>query len=158
MLFRSKKIFEAKQEVISFIGVLEHIINLDEIFDAIKENKNIHYIYFSVPMFSYSIMFESVFDSVFNRNLGGAHTHLFSNGSIEYLCKKYSWEIVSQWRFGTDIPDLIRSISVLMDKNGNSMLSDFFKKKAISVMDDLQLVIDKSGLCSEIHILVKKTV
>ena len=56
---------------ISFIGVLEHLSNLNEVIRAINENDNIKYIYFSVPMFSYSVILESIHPEVFNRQLGG---------------------------------------------------------------------------------------
>ena len=60
----------ARVNVISFIGVLEHITNLDDILDAVKKNKNVQYIYFSVPMFSMSCIFEAVHQHCYNRHAG----------------------------------------------------------------------------------------
>lgn len=67
----AKYILEAKEQVISFIGVLEHVVDLDGILEALSKNENIKYIYFSVPMFSYSVMWEATHPNVFNRLLGG---------------------------------------------------------------------------------------
>lgn len=149
-------ILESKEDVVSFIGVLEHVVNLDEILDSLSKNKNVKYIYFSVPMFSYSVMWEATHPNVFNRLLGGAHTHIFSNESIKYLCKLYGWEIMGEWRFGTDIADLLRTITVTLKNSGNVYLSEIFEEKSNTILDDIQLLIDKSDFCSEIHLLVRK--
>ena len=56
----SERIRCADEQVVSFIGVLEHIVDLQEVLQALAENTSIKYIFFSVPMFSYSAIFESV--------------------------------------------------------------------------------------------------
>jgi len=63
---------------ISLIGVLEHLVNLKEFLNAIKLNKKIQYIFLCVPMFSLSSIVENNFPDIFNRHLGGGHTHLFT--------------------------------------------------------------------------------
>ena len=144
-------------DVVSFIGVFEHIINLNEILNSIQQNNNIKYVFFSVPMFSYSVILESLFPAVFNRLLGGAHTHIFTDKSLEYLYKKLDWNVIGEWRFGTDIMDVMRTVVVQLEKDGNKYLASLFSEKISDVIDDIQLVIDKSRFCSEIHVLAKKT-
>lgn len=64
-------IVESDADVVSFIGVLEHIIDLHEVLSSVNKNPNIRYIYFSVPLMSYSVVFEAAEEDVYNRLLGG---------------------------------------------------------------------------------------
>lgn len=146
----------AEESIISFIGVLEHMRNLDEILCEISRNNNIRYIYFSVPMLSYSVMWEATHDTVFNLTLGGSHTHIFSNSSLEYLYKQYGWKILGEWFFGTDAADLFRSIMVIMQNSGNTYLAELFRQQYNKILDDIQIIMDKNHFCSEVHVLVKK--
>ena len=69
---------QTDREAIVAIGVLEHIFNMQEILRAICGNINIKYFYFSVPLFSFSVFLEMVFQGGFNRQLGGgAHTSFY---------------------------------------------------------------------------------
>lgn len=151
-------IVESDADVISFIGVLEHIINLHNVLQSINRNPNIRYIYFSVPLMSYSVVFEAMEEDVYNRLLGGsgAHTHLFSDDSIKYLCDMYDWSIVGQWKFGTDMADMLRMVMVKLGQKGQEELSLLFEENFKKIMDELQLVIDKNGLPSEIHVVAEK--
>lgn len=151
-------ILESDADVISFIGVLEHITNLHNVLQSINKNPNIKYIYFSVPLMSYSVVLEAMEEDVYNRLLGGsgAHTHLFSDESIKYLCDLYSWSIVGQWKFGTDMADLLRMIMVKLGKKREEELSLLFEESFIKIMDELQVVIDRNGLPSEIHVVAEK--
>lgn len=147
----------AKADVISFIGVLEHVINFSDVIDAINNNDNIKYIYFSVPMFSYAIFLEALNPNVFNRNLGGAHTHIFTEESLEYLYRENKWDVLGEWRFGTDSADIMRTIVVNLEKDDNMFLAEIFRTKYESILDDIQLIFDLNKFCSEIHVLVKKS-
>ncbi len=147
---------KSEVNVISFIGVLEHIVNLKEVICSVNENRNIKYIYFSVPMFSFSVYIEAIFDKVYNRLLGGAHTHIFSNESIKYLMNDVKWQEIGEWRFGTDMADLYRTMMVSLFNNGNKGLGKKFDDNFRKIIDDLQAVVDKNNLCSEIHIVCKK--
>ncbi|SEA83391.1 Methyltransferase domain-containing protein [Oribacterium sp. KHPX15] len=150
------KICESDAEVISFIGVLEHIVNLNQVLNVVKENQKISYIYFSVPMFSYSVFWEAISNDVFNRLLGGSHTHIFTNSSLEYLYRQNGWKKIAEWRFGTDIPDLQRIIQVKMMENGNEYLANLFYEKLSDVIDKIQLIFDQQEFSSETHVLVEK--
>ena len=152
----SSIIASTESNVISFIGVLEHIINLDETIATIRENKNIKYIYFSVPMFSMSCVFEAAHQNCYNRHAGGTHTHLFSDSSIAYMLDEMGFEAHKSWKFGSDIMDLYRMLSVCLDSNGNGALKDYFAPKFKAMIDDLQLVIDKNEFASEIHMLARR--
>ena len=144
------------KNVISAIGVLEHIINLDEILDSIQENRNIRYLFLSVPMFSFSAVFEASHQTCYNRHLGGTHTHLFSDDSLKYMADRMGFEPCAVWKFGSDVMDLYRFICVTLEQNGNPRLKDYFSEKFLPLIDDLQFVVDKSEFASEIHMLLKR--
>ena len=142
--------------VISAIGVLEHLIHLRENLDAIRDNENIKYLYASVPMFSFSCAFETAFQDCYNRHMGGTHTHLFTNESIQVMAESIGFEVAYEWRFGSDINDLYRFISVSMRKNGNEEFADMFAEKFTPLMDKLQLVLDESEFSSELHFVLRR--
>ncbi len=142
--------------VVTFIGVLEHIINLDEILNAVKENGNIRYIYFSVPMFSMSCVFEAAHQNCYNRHAGGTHTHLFQNSSIQYMAEQIGFTELAAWRFGSDIMDLHRMLCVCLEQNGNAKLKDYYSEKLLPMLDELQLTLDRHEFSSETHVILKR--
>lgn len=147
---------KSNSEVISFIMVLEHVQNPNEIFEAIKSNKNIKYIFIAVPMYSPSVLFQLSFEDVFERILYGGHTHLYSNSSINFICEKYNFEKKAEWRFGADFFDLYRSLKVKLAKNSKldqSLIE--FDNMFSPLIDKLQMVIDQNELSSETHLLLK---
>ena len=95
---------------ITLMGVLEHISQLSKFMKTLKNNKKIKIIYLVVPLFSLTAVIESVFPKIFNRHLGGSHTHLFTENSLKYLFKKNGFHPHSEWWFGQDFNDLARSI------------------------------------------------
>jgi len=154
----AKEISGTNCQVISFIGVLEHVVNLQEVLSALKNNLSIKYIYFSVPKFSLSCILEIVFPEVFPRLIGGGggHTHLFTDESIEWICNTYHFDLIAKWQFGTDIMDLYRSLSVMLQKESASdeLLANI-SKLFLEQTDALQLVVDKTNLASEVHVVLK---
>jgi len=146
------------REVLIFINVLEHITNLNEVLDSIKANRKIKYIFFSVPLLSLTCAFEVIFSQVYPRHIGGGggHTHLFSEKSLAYIFDKYDFKRISTWEFGTDIMDLYRSIVVTLETKGChqefiTKISTLFQEQS----DAIQLIIDKSGMASDTHIVAQ---
>lgn len=146
----------ADVNIATFIGVMEHITNLDEILDALMKNKRIEYIYFSVPMFSMSCIFEAAHQNCYNRHAGGTHTHLFTERSLKYMAEKIGFREYATWKFGSDMMDLYRMICVSLDQNGNSGLRELFGKKFLPMLDEMQGVIDRHEEASEIHMIIKR--
>ena len=93
------------------IGVLEHLQELRNILSALTCNSKIKYFYTLVPLFSMSTFLEIVSPNVFHRQAHYAHTHLFTESSIEWICKEFGFDLISEWWFGLDINDLFRNIS-----------------------------------------------
>jgi SAM-dependent methyltransferase len=150
------EIINSKEEVISAIGVIEHLREPDKFFDAFRKS-DAKYLYYSVPMFSLSVILENVFPSVFPRHLSGGHTHLFTEKSIEKMHEIIGASPMSEWRFGTDIMDLYRASKIMILKSGGSeFFSSLFDDSFAPLIDNLQAVLDESHFCSEIHALIKK--
>lgn len=140
---------------ITMIGVLEHLVDIPNFMKNVKKNKSIKYIYLCVPMFSLSCLIENSFLNIFNRHLGGGHTHLFTEKSLSNLMKNYNFTEIASWWFGTDIPDLYRSLLVNSHKNKSKGLKDILEKIKL-LIDDLQLVLDKKKLSSQVHMVLKR--
>ena len=150
------KIKTIDADTVSMIGVLEHVQNPREILAAISANKRIKYFYISVPLFSISVFFEMIFPDVMNRQLSGAHTHLYTETSLQYMAKEFNLDIAASWWFGTDMVDLYRSIGVSLENNNNTKrMEPIWKELFSSVMDDLQLSLDKKHMSSEVHMVLK---
>lgn len=142
----------------SYIGVLEHVKSPTNAINAFCSSGST-YLYFSVPLFSLSAIIENCFSNIFPRQLSSDHTHLFTHKSIAHLMQSHGLNIIASWHFGTDILDLRRSImhTVAQNESSQSILdligSEIFGS---NIIDDLQLILDKSKLSSEVHIIAKK--
>ena len=144
-------------EIISMIGVLEHVQEPRLILDEINNNKNIKYIYLSVPVFGLSVYLEMLFPDMMHRQLSRDHTHLYTKESIEWFVKNLNMKIISTWWFGQEMLDLFRFGSLTLSKNTNiSNMSEKWRKIFLPLIDHLQLEIDKEYLSSEVHVLIKK--
>ena len=147
---------QIKVDVVTMIGVLEHVQEPREILKAFKKNKSIKYLYILVLLFSPSIMIEAVFQNVYPRVLGGGHTHLFTENSIDWLCNEFQMKRISEWWFGTDIMDIYRSVMVELESNKKTAsLSNYWKEMIVQSMDDAQLALDRKKMCSEVHMLLE---
>ncbi len=143
-------------DIVSAIGVIEHLREPNKLFEAFR-NGNAGYLYYSVPMFSLSVIVENVFSRVFPRQLSADHTHLFTEKSLRKMNLLAGVRPVAEWRFGTDIMDLYRSIMITIRENGGSKtLMEYFGNGFGNKIDDLQSELDKNHFCSEIHCLTKR--
>jgi len=152
----TNKVLQAtKSNVVSMIGVLEHLQDPRGALKAIKENDHIEYLYLSLPLLSLSVFLEILSPEVFHGQLHGGHTHLYTRESIDYFCKEFKFRNIGEWIFGTDIIDLFRHINVKLDQVGASKaVKLFFENYFSPSIDNLQLELDKSFFSSEIHILL----
>lgn len=144
-------------EIVSMIGVLEHLQEPRSILKAIKSNKNIHYLLISVPLFSLCVMLEMVFSDISERQLSSGHTHLYTESSLNWICKEYGFERVAEWWFGSDMMDLHRGVSIMLgrqDQPSDTIVQEW-SKRFLPVLDALQLQLDQMHLSSEVHMLLK---
>lgn len=150
------EIKNTQSNVISAIGVIEHLREPLKFFDSFKLSKA-EYLFYSVPMFSVSVFFENIFPSIFPRHLSGGHTHLFSEESILEMNKLLDSHSIAEWRFGTDIMDLFRAIKLLIKENKSSeRVERYLDERFMNIIDPLQSVLDMGHFTSELHVIVKK--
>jgi len=143
-------------EVVSMIGVLEHLQNPRDVLGALKNNPKVHYLYLSVPLFSPCVFFEMVFPTIMQRHLTSGHTHLYTEDSLNWMANEYDLSPISAWWFGTDMVDLYRNIEVrIRQQKETKNMADYWSKIMIPLIDSLQISIDKKHLSSEVHMLYK---
>lgn len=141
-------------DLVSMIGVLEHLQKPREFLKAIQDNRRIQYFYISVPLFSPCVFFEMVFPHVFQRQLSAGHTHLFTEESLEWMRREFSLKRIAEWWFGTDFVDLFRSVAVEMERHPQTVTAvEDWSGIFASAIDDLQIALDKRKLSSEVHML-----
>ena len=138
-------------DVLSFIGVFEHLQRLRETLAAVNQNKLASFLYICVPMFSPTVFNEVVFPKVMPRHLTGGHTHLFTRSSLAYMEKEFSLERIGAWWFGTDAMDYFRSVLVSVPQEAAAMWQDMY----LPLVDDLQLAIDKERASSQVHLVYR---
>ncbi len=149
------KIKKTNFSCVSLIGVLEHMIDMSTVMEAIKKNRKIKFLYVLVPMSSFICIVENLFPNIFNRHLGGGHTHLFTEKSLKMFMNKYNFVEHSSWWFGTDIHDLYRSIILDFNKKKFHPLNNI-AYLIKDVIDNMQFQLDKKRLSSEVHMLLKR--
>lgn len=148
---RSVKWFQPN--VVSFIGVLEHLVDMDEVLQICK-NQGVEFIYTSVPTFSLTSLLQGVNEQVFPRHLSGGHTHLFSRDSLLGMFINNSYTVFAEWWFGSDIPDLLRTIAISYEDKSYK-LDNFLDLALRAQLDSLQKVLDESTFSSEVHAVAK---
>jgi hypothetical protein len=143
-------------DIVSAIRVIEHLREPHEFFKAFAGSRA-SYLYYSVPMFSFSVILENIFKDVFPRQLSGGHTHLFTEESVSRMNSLIGVRPVAEWRFGTDVTDLYRSVLTSLRKNQvSSQLIERLERGFTTKTDDLQAVLDRNHFCSEIHCVTAK--
>jgi 2-polyprenyl-3-methyl-5-hydroxy-6-metoxy-1,4-benzoquinol methylase len=143
-------------QVVSLIGVLEHLQEPRELLTELVKNSNVQYLFFSLPLFSLCVFFEMVFPEVVPRHLVAGHTHLYTKSSIDFFCAEFGLEKVAEWWFGADMFDLYRNITVMLSRfPENKGMVGRWDRLFRPQIDGLQLEIDKQYGSSEVHMLVR---
>ena len=149
------KILNTNKSCVSLIGVLEHLTEPHKVFEAFKKSEA-KFLFISVPLASFTLFIEHAFKEIFPRHLSGTHTHLFTEKSISYLKKKYNLNVIGEWWFGLDFPDLFRSILVSSKSKKNRIFTDKLEKYFYRHLDEFQNILDRNKICSEVHLIFKK--
>jgi hypothetical protein len=144
-------------DVVSMIFVLEHVANPVRLMKALSSNRNIRYLFLAVPTVSPAMFVELAFPGIFERHLS-AHTHLFSDGSLDYLTEQTGFERIAEWWFGADVMDLFRSVIVRMRQDGHGEATvKAWMTMMRPVIDDWQVALDQRRLASEVHVVLRRT-
>jgi SAM-dependent methyltransferase len=141
-------------EVLSLVGVLEHLMDPLGALEAFNASKA-EYLYLQVPLFSFAAIQESMHDSVFPRQLNAGHTHLYTDESIDFLCKKFNLFKAGEWWFGTDVVDLFRHFHILV-QGKSTKKSTIIQSYIGDCIDDMQKVFDSKKKCSGVNMVLKK--
>ena len=151
-----KNLINSNAKSLVLIGVIEHLKNPNDIFKIFKKSK-FQYLFFSLPLFSFSAILENIFAEIYPRQLGGAHTHLYTKDSINYFIKKNRFTILAEWWFGQDFLDLKRSLlNSIIKKNNNKKVAKYLDVFFGDYIDDFQKILDKNFVSSEVHMIIKK--
>ena len=151
-----EQIIDSNADIVSAIGVIEHLREPQKFFEAFQKS-SAQYLYYSVPMFSLSVVLENVFKSVFPRQLSGGHTHLFTESSISKMNNLIGVTSIGEWRFGTDGMDLYRHLLTNLQANQSSQkMIDFLYSGFGEKIDEIQSIFDENHFCSEIHVIASK--
>lgn len=143
-------------DVMTFIGVFEHLQDPRAVLAAIRENKAVKYIYFCVPMYAPTTFIEMSFPKVFPRQLAIGHTHLFTDSSIQYLEKEFGLERVGAWWFGTDMMDFFRSIQITLGQSeSTAQMVEDWRTLFAGLIDSTQLAIDRERKSCQVHAVFK---
>lgn len=142
--------------VLSFIFVLEHVADPLAVLRAAAANPAVEYVYFSVPMFSASVFFETAFPQYYHRHLSAGHTHLFTDQSLGWIEQALSFRRVGEWWFGLDMVDLVRLLGVHFAANPETTPAlPLWNEMMRPVLDAMQQSLDARRQASEVHMLWK---
>lgn len=145
-------------EVVTMIGTLEHFLDPRAVLQGLSENPRVSYVFFSVPLFSATVFFELMLPQVQQAQLGGRHTHLYTESSIDWFCREYGLERIAEWWFGSDFLHLFRHLSVRIAQQGQPEdLARLWDDAFVPAIDSVQMGLDEKKLSSEVHMLVRKT-
>ena len=153
-----EEVISTQADVVTAIGVIEHLREPQKFFDAFKKSKA-NFLFYEVPMFGLSAVLENVSKNAFPRLLSGGHTHIFTETSLIKMNELLMAKTIAEWRFGADVQDLFRHLLVNLKLNEVSDKMITIVENALSnEIDGVQNIIDKSHFCSEIHVLVQKNI
>ena len=144
----------------SFSHLIKGLENAIKTFATAMENflkSKAKYLYISVPLFSLSVFLENSFKKVFPRHLASTHTHLYTKKSLNYFSKKNNLTVIGEWWFGTDMPDLYRSLINTSSYLNKELYLKELNNKFFLILNELQNILDTNQICSEVHMVFKKT-
>lgn len=143
-------------QVLSLVHVLEHLREPRELLSRLKENTSVEYLFLAVPLFSPSVYFEMIFPTVFHRNLACGHTHLYTDSSLDWLCREFGFSRAAEWWFGTDIIDWFRNVMVrARQQPETAKMADMWADLWAPAIDGLQIELDRRRMSSEVHLLLQ---
>jgi hypothetical protein len=149
---------EIGADMVSMIGVLEHLRDPRAILSGLRANPRIRWIYLSLPLAGPSVAVEALFPTVPRRHLVGGHTHLFTESSIDRICADFGLRRVSEWWFGSDLLDLYRAgLQRLAQEPATAGLGSLWQQHLLPALDEMQLALDRKKLSTEVHLLLEKS-
>jgi 2-polyprenyl-3-methyl-5-hydroxy-6-metoxy-1,4-benzoquinol methylase len=134
--------------------VIEHCLELSDLFDALRECRPGTALAFSVPTYGVATLLEGACERHYARNLDSVlHLQLFTDSSIARAMKQADYEIKAEWIFGQDADDLYRSIIVSLGRTHSAEVIADERARLLGCLSDIQAVIDRARLADARHIL-----
>jgi predicted RNA methylase len=144
-------------DVVTIIGVLEHLQDQRAVLQALRDNPRVEYMLLCVPLYGLCVFLEMVFPNIHPRHLIADHTHLFTEQSLRWMEQAYGFERCAEWWFGSDMLDLYRQVLVsLSQKAETSGMTKEWTRRMRPLIDPMQLAIDRQRLASEVHLVLRK--
>lgn len=137
--------------------VLEHITNTSKVIDALNAKPKGTLFAFSVPVFGFITVFESIIKDHYPRCLDAMmHTQIYTEKSLAYFIEESGYEIISEWIFGQDMMDFYRFISSNTAERYPESLRRESMMKFEALIDPIQSAIDLAHFADARHILMVK--
>ncbi len=144
-------------EVVSLIGVLEHLGEPRQALAALRANASVRYVFLCLPLFSFCVFLEMAFPHVYPRHLVCDHTHLFTKSSIAWMAREFGLQQRAEWWFGSDMLDLYRHVLITLEGNAETRsMAGAWSETMKPLIDPMQLVLDHQQVPSEVHLLFEK--
>ena len=136
--------------------VFEHIDKPNLLWDELSKLEKGTLLYFSVPLYGFSVLFDKICKSHFPRRFDAwNHTQLYTEESLNYVRKKSGFKTIAEWRFGQDIEDLLLS-TILTVGESNSSVEKRIVNSIQDSVDSMQLSLDKAFISDAIHVIWQK--
>lgn len=143
---------ESNFDVVCMMCVLPHLQDPVRVLRVMQE-QGVRWTYQKIPMWSLATLLESTLPQLHSRVLAMDHTNVFTWKSLEWLEAELGMSRVASWSFGADVLDLIRKLQLSLRHVGCSDFVGWALSDLNGSRDELQLTLDRNGLCSEIHLL-----
>jgi 2-polyprenyl-3-methyl-5-hydroxy-6-metoxy-1,4-benzoquinol methylase len=145
------------QNIITFIGVIEHLRRPTQFMKDLGQNPSVTHVLLSVPLMSPAVFLEVAFQDVFHRHFAGRHTHCYNEQSLTWLARESGFEECAAWWFGSDLADIYRMVYVTMlQQQQDARVIEKWSETFLPVLDEMQKVIDKKKIASEVHLVLRK--
>lgn len=142
-------------DIVSFFMVLEHVEDpVFQIREAWKLLRNDGKLVIEVPKAdSVAAWGDIVYANNGMRQMVSDHVMLYTLDSINYLLGHNGFVAESRWFMGQDIFNTVIHLAI----QEPSFLQSALCKFLLDFNDELQLVVDRQGLCDEVIVIAKKT-
>lgn len=137
--------------------VLEHIKDTHKAVESLKAKPAGTYFAFSVPVFGFIALFESIIKNHYPRSLDAMmHTQIYTEESLKYFLGSTGYDVVSEWVFGQDMMDIHRFLSHNLSQQYPEKLYSYSIDKIEKLVDVIQSQIDQAHFSDARHILAVK--
>lgn len=142
-------------DVVSFIGLLEHVVDpiahLNLAYSSLKKEG---YIFIQVPNAdSLASMIQTVFpENVFRHMSPIEHIMVFTENSLLEALKRTGFKPLVLWYHGLDIYELLNNLVMINEQ----IMGSKFYNQFIENLNELQLVFDKKGKSDRIICIAQK--